>query len=125
VGVVVGLGLDLVEVERFANALARHPRMSERLFTEAERAYASGFSDPAPSLAARFAAKEAVMKALGTGLGAFGFAEAEVCRRGSGQPFLVLHGRAAALALRLGVRACLLSLTHSETVAAAVVVAMS
>jgi|SRR5579875_520629 holo-[acyl-carrier protein] synthase len=122
---VVGLGLDLVEVQRFAKVLERHPRMSERLFTDAERAYALGFKDPAPSLAARFAAKEAVMKAMGVGLGAFGFREAEVCRHGSGQPFLMLHGRAADLASRLGVSTWLVSLTHTATSAAAVAVAMS
>jgi holo-[acyl-carrier protein] synthase len=125
VGTVVGLGLDLVEIDRFARALTRYSRMSERLFTEAERTYAAAFSNPAPSLAARFAAKEAVMKALGVGLGAFSFPEAEVRRHSSGQPFLVLHGRAAHLASKAGVSAWLVSLTHSQTCAAAVVVALA
>jgi len=117
--------VDLVDIERFAKVLQRRPRMGERLFTEGERAYAAGFADPAPSLAARFAAKEAAMKAMGVGLGAFSFTDAEVCRRGSGQPFLRLHGRAAELAEKLGVRSWLLSLTHSGTSAAAVAIAMS
>jgi holo-[acyl-carrier protein] synthase len=124
-GALVGVGLDLVDIARFAAALARHPRMRERLFTVAERDYASGFMDPAPSLAARFAAKEAVMKALGVGLGAFAFPEVEVQRYNSGQPYLALHGRADELALERGVRGWLVSLTHSETTAGAVVVAMS
>ncbi len=121
----MGLGLDLVDIERFATALARHPRMRERLFTPAEREYAGSFADPAPSLAARFAAKEAVMKALGVGLGAFAFPEVEVERHASGQPYLKLHGRASELASGRGIGAWLLSLTHSETTAGAVVVAIS
>lgn len=121
----LGVGLDLVELDRFARALARHPRINERLFTAAERGYAERFADPAPALAARFAAKEAVMKAMGVGLGAFSFPEAEVCRHPSGQPFLALHGKAAELAARLGVQSWLVSLTHSESTAAAVAIAMS
>jgi holo-[acyl-carrier protein] synthase len=124
-GALVGLGLDLVEVARFAAALARYPKMGERLFTPAERGYAGGFADPAPSLAARFAAKEAVMKALGVGLGAFAFPEVEVERHASGQPYISLHGSAEDLASRRGVRQWLVSLTHTETTAAAVVVAIS
>ena len=121
----VGLGLDLVDIERFATALARHPRMRERLFTPAERDYAGSFADPAPSLAARFAAKEAVMKALGVGLGAFAFPEVEVERYPSGEPYLKLHGRASELASGRGVGSWLLSLTHSQMTAGAVVLAIS
>ena len=124
-GALVGLGLDLVEVARFAAALARYPKMGERLFTPAERDYAGGFADPTPSLAARFAAKEAVMKALGVGLGAFAFPEVEVERHASGQPYISLHGAAKDLASGRGVRQWLVSLTHTETTAAAVVVAVS
>jgi len=124
-GAPLGLGLDLVDIPRFAAALARHPKMSERLFTLGERDYAGGFVDPAPSLAARFAAKEAVMKALGVGLGAFPFPDVEVQRNTSGQPYLALHGRAGELASERGVRDWLVSLTHSETTAAAVVVAIA
>ena len=124
-GALLGLGLDLVDIPRFAATLARQPRMSERLFTLAERDYAGGFVDPVPSLAARFAAKEAVMKALGVGLGAFAFPEVEVRRKSSGQPYLALHGRAGELASERGVRDWLVSLTHSETTAAAVVAALS
>ena len=69
----IGVGVDVVEIERFRRALARTPTMRERLFTPVELDYVAPKADPVPSLAARFAAREAVMKALGLGLGAFGF----------------------------------------------------
>src|ERR687885_463884 len=99
----VGIGIDAVEVDRFRQALARQPRLASRLFTEGERTYGARWRDPAPRLAARFAAKEAVMKALGVGLGAFAFHDVEVVSRESGAPSLVLRGEAEALAERLGV----------------------
>src|SRR3990170_375798 len=69
----IGIGVDAVEIERFRRVLERTPTMRERVFTPAELAYVAPKADPVPSLAARFAAREAVMKALGLGLGAFGF----------------------------------------------------
>ena len=69
----IGIGVDVVEIERFRRSLARTPSMRERLFTAVELDYVAPKSDPVPSLAARFAAREAVMKSLGLGLGAFGF----------------------------------------------------
>jgi holo-[acyl-carrier protein] synthase len=120
-----GLGTDLVEIERFRLALRRRASLSERLFTDAEQAYAFGHHDPVQRLAVRFGAKEAVMKALGAGLGAFAFREVEVVRDDdSGAPALALHGAAAALADERGVRAWHLSLTHTETTAMAVVLAL-
>jgi holo-[acyl-carrier protein] synthase len=119
-----GLGIDVVDVERFRRAMQRRPRLAQRVFTDAERAYASLARDPAPRLAARFAAKEAVMKALGVGIGAMGMREIEVTRAESGAPDLVLAGRAAALALHRGVGGWRLSLTHTELVAIANVVAL-
>jgi holo-[acyl-carrier protein] synthase len=121
----VGLGIDLVDVARFADVLARRPKLAERLFTVEERAYAGVFANPAPSLAARFAAKEAVMKALGVGLGAFAFSDVEVQRQPSGSPDLVLSGRAARLASERQVRAWMVSLTHTSSAAAAVVLALA
>ncbi len=121
----MGLGLDMVDVPRFAAVLARRPGMAERLFTPAERAYASGLANSVPSLAARFAAKEAVMKALGVGIGAFAFGEVEVERVASGEPRLVLSGQAAELARERGVSRWLVSLTHTATAAGAVVLALS
>lgn len=122
---VLGLGIDLVDVPRFATLLARRPKMAERLFTAEERAYAYGLTDPAPSLAARFAAKEAVMKALGVGLGAFGFRDVEVHRQPSGFPQLVLSGRAARLASDRHVISWMVSLTHTSSTAAAVALALA
>lgn len=99
--------------------------MLERLFTDGERAYASGLVNPAPSLAARFAAKEAVMKALGVGLGAFAWHDVEVVRQPTGQPQLVVRGRAAALGAECSVGRWLVSLTHTASVASAVVAGLA
>lgn len=120
----IGLGIDAVEVERFRSVLARTPGVARRLFTEAERAYGSRFADPAPRLAARFAAKEAVMKALGVGLGAFSFQDVEVVRLPSGAPTLRLSGAAAALAESRGVQSLRVSITHTDRTAEAVVAAL-
>jgi holo-[acyl-carrier protein] synthase len=120
---VIGIGIDLVDIERFRRSLERTPSMRGRLFTDAELAYVAAQVDPVPSLAVRFAAREAVMKSLGVGLGAFGFHEAWVDRSPSGRPSLVISGRAAELADAAGVTAWHLSLTHSDVMAAAYVIA--
>jgi holo-[acyl-carrier protein] synthase len=117
----VGVGLDLVDIERFRDALARRPALHQRLFTEEELALARARVDPVPALAARFAAKEAVMKALGVGLGAFSFHEVEVLSLASGAPDLRVTGAAAALAGRRGVTSWQISLSHSVATAGAVV----
>ncbi len=119
----IGIGIDLVEVGRFRTVLARRPSVAARLFTAAERESLESRADPVPGLAARFAAKEAVMKALGVGIGAFGFSEVEVLRLPSGAPELAVTGRAAALASSLGVTTFSVSLTHTDETASAVVVA--
>jgi holo-[acyl-carrier protein] synthase len=120
----IGIGIDAVDVERFRAVLARRPAMSQRLFTDGERAYGDRHRDSAPRLAARFAAKEAVMKALGVGLGAFAFHDVEVVSAPSGAPSLVLRGQAAELATRRGVVGWRVSLTHTERMAEAVAVAL-
>jgi len=120
---VIGIGVDLVDIERFRRSLERTPTMRTRLFTEVELAYVAPQVDPVPSLAARFAAREAVMKSLGVGLGAFGFHEVWVERSASGRPSLAIIGRAAELADEAGVLTWHLSLTHSDTTAAAYVIA--
>jgi len=120
---VIGVGIDAVDVERFRRLLSRRPQLAGRVFTEAERSSVSMRFDPVPGLAARFAAKEAAMKALGTGLGGVRFAEVEVVRDPSGAPHLELSGLAAARADALGVQSWHVSLTHTDSVAAAVVVA--
>jgi holo-[acyl-carrier protein] synthase len=99
--------------------------MAERLFTPGERAYAGTLANPVPSLAARFAAKEAVMKALGVGIGAFRFGEVDVTRLPSGAPQLALSGKAEQLAAERGVRGWAISLTHTASAAAAVVLALA
>ena len=120
----IGLGVDAVEIDRFRRALLRRPGLAGRLFTDAERAYGARFADPAPRLAARFAAKEATMKALGVGLGAFGFREVEVRTAPTGAPSLSLSGRAAEVAASRGVSALHLSITHTGRLAEAVVAAV-
>ena len=119
---VVGVGIDLVDVARFRQSLARTPSLAERMFTGGERAYAESATDPAERYAARFAAKEAVMKALGVGLGAFGFHDVEVVNADNGSPSLRVTGGAAAVADARGVSSWIVSLTHTDLVAEAVVV---
>jgi holo-[acyl-carrier protein] synthase len=119
-----GLGTDLVEVDRFRLAVRRRANLSSRLFTDGERAYAEEQRDPVKSLAARFGAKEAVMKALGVGLGAFAFHDVEVVRDDDGAPSLMLHRAAADLAAARGVSAWHVSLTHTDVTAMAVVIAL-
>ena len=97
--------------------------MRERLFTAEELEYVAPMVDPVRSLAARFAAREAVMKAMGVGLGAFGFHDVWVSRAPSGEPSLRVTGRAAELAADQGVTSWHLSLTHTDLVAIAYVVA--
>jgi holo-[acyl-carrier protein] synthase len=120
----VGLGLDSVDIDRFAEMLARRPGLAPRLFTEHERTYADTLVNPVPTLAGRFAVKEAVMKSLGVGLGAFDWGDIEVRRARSGQPVMSVNGRAATLAASRGVAGWHLSITHTNTVASAVVAAI-
>ena len=126
---VIGIGIDAVDVPRFRVILKRTPSMRERCFTAAELAYADLKHDPTERLAARFAAKEATMKALSVGLGAFGFHDVEVVvdpgDDPSGPPRLVLRGSAAELAAQRGVSEFFVSLTHTATIAQAMVLAQS
>ena len=113
------VGIDLLEIERLERALERTPRLAERLFTEAELAYASSRGRPGQHLAARFCAKEAVAKALG--VESWNFHEVEVVGTG-GPPSVRLSGSAAARAAALGVQVSV-SLTHTGRDAAAVAIA--
>jgi holo-[acyl-carrier protein] synthase len=122
-GEVIGVGIDAVDVERFRTVLGRRRRFAERVFTAAERAEAADRHDPVPGLAARFAAKEAVMKSLSVGLGAFDFADVEVVRGEGGAPALTVTGKAATLAGARGVAGWHISLTHTATMAMAVAIA--
>lgn len=122
---ILGHGVDLVEVERIARSAERFgSRFLERVFTEGERNYACEGRRCHEHLAARFAAKEAVFKALGTGWAqGAGWTDIEVVHHASGRPGLVLHGRAADLARSMGVKGWHLSLTHTNDLAMASVIA--
>jgi holo-[acyl-carrier protein] synthase len=120
----VSLGTDVVDIDRFRLALRRTPGMVARVFTDGERTYALRKRDPTERLAARFAVKEATMKALGVGLGAFRFHDVEVVKARSGEPSLSLSGRAVELAAARGIEGWKVSITHSDLVALAVVVGL-
>jgi holo-[acyl-carrier protein] synthase len=112
------LGIDIIEIDRIRQALARRPGLATRLFTERERAYCDHRADPAPHYAARFAAKEATAKAIGRWLR---WQEVEIQNDANGRPYLVLVGEAAALAhVEDGAR-LLVSLSHSRDYAVACV----
>ena len=113
---IIGVGIDVVDVQRFVESLERSPGLAERVFTETER-----HVGPA-SLAARFAAKEAVAKALGAP-GGLRWHDCVVLTADSGQPGLVMHGTVAARAAELGIRSWHVSLSHDAGIASAVVIA--
>lgn len=118
----IGVGIDLVEIPRIRDLLAKHgQRFKERTFTAGEIAYCDSCADPAMHYAARFAAKEAAAKALGTGLWAEGvvWTDLEVVRGEHGKPALVLHGAAQTHAHG---GTCLVSLTHTKELAMAQVI---
>jgi holo-[acyl-carrier protein] synthase len=117
---IVAVGVDVVDVPRFALALLRRPRLVGRLFTQQERL---DTAERPERLAARFAAKEAVLKALGSGLGDASFHSIEVCRESSGAPRIVLHGEALALATAKSIDELHVSLSHTNATATAFVVA--
>jgi holo-[acyl-carrier protein] synthase len=120
----IGIGTDLVELDRFRLALERTPGIVERMFSAAEQAYARKRRDPTERFAARFAAKEAVMKAMGVGLWKFPLRDIEVVRAESGEPSVLLHGKAAAVAAERGVTEWRLTMTHTDRVAQAIAVAL-
>jgi holo-[acyl-carrier protein] synthase len=113
------VGIDLIEIERVARALARRTRFSERVFTEAERRYCDSRANPAQHYAARFAGKEAVGKALGSGVH-FTWHEIEIA--GRPKPHVRLSGSTAAWAERVQAGEIDLSMTHSRGIAAAVAI---
>ncbi|RMG46747.1 MAG: holo-ACP synthase [Acidobacteria bacterium] len=121
---ILGIGIDVTEIGRVEEAMARHgERFERRILTDRERDYCRRHRFPAPHVAARFAAKEAALKALGTGLsGGIAWRDVEIARGRTGAPALELHGRAAEVAAALGVTRAHVSLTHGRGVAAAVVV---
>lgn len=124
--VIHGIGIDLVETARIADSIARFgERFLARVFTARERAYCGPNKHADRHYAARFAAKEAVAKAFGTGIGADAdWTEIEILRRPSGEPEVHLHGTAAAYAAQQGITRVLISLTHADSHAAAQAVAL-
>ena len=118
---IIGIGLDIVEVARIRSLLERHAeRFKERTFSADEVAFCDGCADPAIHYAARFAAKEAAAKALGTGFAeGVSWQDIEVLREPSGAPRLELHGRAKKLAAEKGATRCHVSLTHTRETAMA------
>ena len=121
---IVGTGIDLAEIERIRRSVDRYgQRFLDRVYTAAEQAYCLRKRNAAESLAARFAAKEAGAKALGTGIShGVNWLEIEVVREPSGRPTLQFHGRAAEFAAHLGARRAALSITHTAELAVASVV---
>ncbi|MDA1035763.1 MAG: holo-ACP synthase [Chloroflexi bacterium] len=116
----MSVGVDIIEIGRIAETIKRFgDRFLQRIYTPGEIAYCRG---RAPQLAARFAAKEAVMKALGTGTRGVGWREVEVTRKRTGEPGIELHGRAAARAEHLGIDRIAISISHSREYAVASVV---
>jgi len=121
---VAGIGVDIVEIDRIRTALERTPRFKERVFTAEERAYCEGRPNPYASYAGCFAAREAVLKALGTGFGGgVGYADVSVGHDAKGRPVAVLAGRALELACEQGVTDVYLSISHTHGVAVANAVA--
>lgn len=120
----IGIGVDLCDVGRMRASLTRTPTLAERLFTPGERAYCELRRDPAERYAARFAAKEAVLKAMGLGLGACRWHDIEVVRADSGAPSLRLTGTAEQAAEERGIERWLLTLTHTSELAEAIAVAL-
>ena len=121
-----GIGVDLLEIARMQRAMERTPRFVKRIFTEEEQAYCLRTARPAQHFAARFAAREAVLKALGTGFAkGVGFKDVSVGRDDAGRPYAILTGRAAEIASEQGVQEVALSLSYTHDVAMANAVAVT
>lgn len=121
---ILGTGIDIIEVSRVADSVERFgDRFLGRILQPAEVAYCRGHKNPGPHFAARFAAKEAISKAFGTGIGAsLGWQDIEVCRHESGEPYVQLHGKGLDLLASRGGRRIHLSLSHTAVYAAAVAI---
>ena len=116
---IFGVGTDLVEIGRIQHAIEKNPRFLTKVYTEEEIRYCQRKKNPWQSFAARFAAKEAVSKALGTGIGKIGLTDIEVQNQSTGQPQIVLHGAAQIFAQAHGIKRVHISLSHSEVYAIA------
>ena len=119
---ITGIGTDLIEIVRIQRAIEKNPHFMERVYTANEIAYCRRKKNAWQSFAARFAAKEAVSKALGTGIGPVGLMEIEILNAENGQPKVVLHGKALQLAADRNIQRMHISLSHSEAYAMATAV---
>jgi holo-[acyl-carrier protein] synthase len=119
---IIGLGVDLAEVDRVRRVLDKSPRFAERCFTDHEREYAFRFAHPARRLAARFAGKEAVMKSMGTGWRRIGWKEIEIT--GGGKPTVRMSGNAMRRAEMLGITEVMVTITHTDTTALVMAIAV-
>jgi holo-[acyl-carrier protein] synthase len=117
---ILGVGIDIIEVARIKASLEKFgERFGKRILLPDEIAYCLSHKDPTPFLAARFAAKEAISKAFGTGIGAqLGWQDMEICKKESGEPFVVLHGKAKQLFESRQANRLLVSISHTEHYAA-------
>lgn len=120
---IVGLGVDLADIERVGRVLSKYPKFAERCFTEHERDYAFRFAKPERRLAARFAGKEAVMKSMGTGWRRIRWQDIEIT--GGGKPTVRMSGNAARRAEMLGVTEVLVTITHTDSSALVMAVAVA
>jgi holo-[acyl-carrier protein] synthase len=121
---ILGTGIDIIEVARIAASYEKFgERFVNRILLPDEITYCLTHKNPAPFLAVRFAAKEAISKAFGTGIGAaLGWQDMEICKKESGEPFVVLHGKGKKLFEARGANRLLVSLSHTENYAAATAV---
>ncbi len=119
---ILGLGVDLADIDRVGRVLEKYPRFAERCFTEHEREYAFRFANPERRLAARFAGKEAVMKSMGTGWRRIRWKDIEIT--GGGKPTVRMSGNAARRAGMLGVTEVLVTITHTDTDALVMAIAV-
>jgi holo-[acyl-carrier protein] synthase len=118
--VILGIGIDIIEVARISASLEKFgERFGEKILLPAETEYCLAHRHPAPFVAARFAAKEAISKAFGTGIGAaLGWRDMEIAHKESGEPFVILHGKGKELFAARGAQRLLVSISHTENYAA-------
>lgn len=119
---IIGIGTDIIEIERIKKAIQTRPKLGERLFTQQEMEYCSTKGNTFASMAARFAAKEAVAKALGSGIEGFKWLDIEVINDAKGKPEIKLHNQAWEKGSQLGVNKIEISLSHCKEYAVAMVV---
>jgi holo-[acyl-carrier protein] synthase len=120
----IGVGTDIIEIERVKRASERSSgRLLEKIFTSGERSFCDARGDRFSCYAARFAAKEAVLKAMGTGMAGCSLADVEVARKHGDRPEIILHGAAAEIAKKKGITAVLISISHNRDQAVAFAVA--